>query len=215
MAAGVLGCLARRARPEAALPPPAPCRHAGRLSGGARQPAHRRDIEDAYLRHIEAARARSSSPAPTSFPDAHSPRAVRGRPTRRPGAAPAPGPRGVFLPALRHARPLWQAARRRRRDLTSTTRASCTPRSPVFDRARRLRRLLNIDPFSLLLAREANVFSSDTGFAASCTTAWRRRCARAPSACRRFNGIANRYGGEPGSGLFTGARPVPRQPPRL
>jgi len=48
--------LRRRTRPDAALPPPSPCgtQHACLVVRDSLR--HRRDIEDAYLRHIEAAR---------------------------------------------------------------------------------------------------------------------------------------------------------------
>ena len=174
-------CAAGRARCCAAPPVAAagrqrPARRARHPRQLAPSPRHRECLSRADR---GGAARRSSSPSPISFPAGAS-GAPWSRPRRAACAvrAAAAGQDRVPAAALRLARALRLAARRRHRD----------PRVPPQRAARQgggVRRLRasvgssNIDPFSLLLAREANVFVDDAAFAAELRRAWTRRSRRA------------------------------------
>ncbi|MDH4190702.1 MAG: cardiolipin synthase ClsB [Betaproteobacteria bacterium] len=126
---------------------------------------HRRDIENAYLRHIGRARSEIVIACAYFFP---------GRRIRR--ALVAAAARGVRVLLLLQGRVEYAI-------LHYATRALYEPlldagveiheyhlallhaKVAVFDRRRASVGSSNIDPFSLLLAREANVFVNDAAFA--------------------------------------------------
>jgi len=157
--------LRRRARPDAALPPPSPCgtQHACLVVRDSLR--HRRDIEDAYLRHIEAARVEIVIACAYFLP---------GRTFRR--ALYAAAQRGVRVQLLLQGRVeyfflhyamlgLYGRLLDAGVEIYEYYQSLLHAKVAVFDRRAACVGSSNIDPFSLLLAREANVFVDDTGFA--------------------------------------------------
>ena len=76
----------------------------------------------------------------------------------------------------------------------------------VFDRRVACVGSSNIDPFSLLLAREANVFVDDSAFAAELRASLEEAMRRTRAGCRRGNGSTNRSGRGCSSGRPTASR---------
>lgn len=158
----------RRARP------PAPARaSATPLADGQRAALvirdsfrHRRDIENAYLEHIEAAREEIVIAVAYFFP---------GRRFRR--ALVNAARRGVRVLLLLQGRVEYVVPHYAARALFGSmldagirieeySRSFLHAKVAVFDRCRACVGSSNIDPFSLLLAREANVFVDDARFSA-------------------------------------------------
>lgn len=158
--------LRRRARPDAALPPPSPCgtQHACLVVRDSLR--HRRDIEDAYLRHIEAARVEIVIACAYFLP---------GRTFRR--ALYAAARRGVRVQLLLQGRVeyfflhyamlgLYGRLLDAGVEIYEYYQSLLHAKVAVFDRRAACVGSSNIDPFSLLLAREANVVVEDRRFAA-------------------------------------------------
>jgi len=157
--------LRRRARPDSAVQPAPSCgtqRAALVVRDSLR---HRRDIEDAYLRHIEAARVEIVIACAYFLP---------GRAFRR--ALYAAAQRGVRVRLLLQGRAeyfflhyatlgLYGRLLDAGVEIYEYTQSFLHAKVAVFDRSAACVGSSNIDPFSLLLAREANVFVDDTGFA--------------------------------------------------
>ncbi len=133
---------------------------------------HRRDIERAYLAAIRTAQAaRSSSPPRISFPASHFRRALIAaaqRGVQRDAAA--AGARRIPAAALRVARAVRTAARRRRRRSQEYHRSFLHAKVAVVDDHWATVGSSNIDPYSLLMAREANVFVRDPHSPTSCAS---------------------------------------------
>ena len=161
-------CARRTSTPRAAA---APRRRHARRPGAARQPAlpqaHRALLP---LRDRRRRSARSSSPTPTSFPACALQRALlraaeRGVKVHAAAAGHATSTSCSTTPAGRCTACCSTRASRS----SSTRRASCTPRWRCSTARRAAIATVgssNLDPLSLLLAREANVFVRDDAFAA-------------------------------------------------
>jgi cardiolipin synthase len=156
----------RRARLEAG-PPPCPAVGSQRAALVIRDSTHhRRDIENAYLNQLAHARVEVIIACAYFFPGRHFRRALRG----------AAG-RGVRIrlllqgkieyPFLHYAsRGLFGALLESGIEIYEYNASLLHAKVAVFDRKVASVGSSNIDPFSLLLAREANVFVEDVGFAA-------------------------------------------------
>ena len=122
---------------------------------------HRRDIEDAYLRQLAEARVEVLIACAYFFPGRHFRRALR--------AAAARGVRIRLLlqgkieyPFLHYAsRGLYGALLDSGIEIHEYNASLLHAKVAVFDRRVSCVGSSNIDPFSLLLAREANVFVDD------------------------------------------------------
>ena len=156
----------RRVRLEAA-PTPCPALGSQRAALVIRDSTrHRRDIEHAYLTQLAEARVEVLIACAYFFPGRHFRRALRG----------AAG-RGVRIrlllqgkieyPFLHYAsRGLFGALLESGIEIYEYNASLLHAKVAVFDRRVASVGSSNIDPFSLLLAREANVFVDDVGFAA-------------------------------------------------
>jgi cardiolipin synthase len=160
----------RRARIEAGPPaPPATGSHRAALviRDSTR---HRRDIEDAYLHQLAEARVEVVIACAYFLPGRRFRRALRG--------AAARGVRIRLLlqgkieyPFLHYAsRGLYGALLDSGIEIYEYNAALLHAKVAVFDRRVSCVGSSNIDPFSLLLAREANVFVDDVAFAAQLRT---------------------------------------------
>jgi len=126
---------------------------------------HRRDIEDAYLHHIGGAREEIFIACAYFFPGRRFRRAIV--------AAAARGVRVRLLlqgmveyPLVHYAsRALFGALLDAGVEIHEYQRSILHAKVAVFDARVACAGSSNIDPFSLLLAREANVFVDDRGFA--------------------------------------------------
>jgi cardiolipin synthase len=131
---------------------------------------HRRDIEHAYLRQLAEARVEVLIACAYFFPGRHFRRALR--------AAAARGIRVRLLlqgkieyPFLHYAsRGLYGALLDSGIEIHEYNASLLHAKVAVFDRRVSCVGSSNIDPFSLLLAREANVFVDDVAFAAQLRT---------------------------------------------
>jgi cardiolipin synthase len=131
---------------------------------------HRRDIENAYLRQLAQARVEVIIACAYFFPGRRFRRALR--------AAAARGVRIRLLlqgkieyPLLHYAsRGLYGAMLDSGIEIHEYNAALLHAKVAVFDRRVSCVGSSNIDPFSLLLAREANVFIDDAAFAAQLRT---------------------------------------------
>ena len=126
---------------------------------------YRREIERAYLAAIRTAKQEILIANAYLLPGRPvPPRADRGRGPRRQGDAAAAGARRVPAAALRVARAL-RAPARRGRDRSPSHRSFLHAKVAVIDERWATVGSSNIDPYSLLMAREANVFVRDPHFA--------------------------------------------------
>jgi cardiolipin synthase len=156
----------RRARLQAG-PPPCPAIGSQQAALVVRDSTrHRRDIENAYLKQLAEARVEVLIACAYFFPGRHFRRALRG----------AAG-RGVRIRLLLQgkieyrflhyaSRGLFGALLESGIEIYEYNASLLHAKVAVFDRRVASVGSSNIDPFSLLLAREANVFVEDVGFAA-------------------------------------------------
>jgi len=158
----------RRVRPPHPVPVfPAPLADGQRAALVVRDSVrHRRDIENAYLAHIDEAREEIVIAVAYFFPGRRFRRALAG--------AVARGVRVVLLLQGRveyvvphyASRALFGSLLEAGIHIEEYRRSFLHAKVAVFDGCRACVGSSNIDPFSLLLAREANVFVDDARFAA-------------------------------------------------
>jgi len=126
---------------------------------------HRNDIEDAYLKHIEAAREEILVACAYFFPGRRFRRALIVAAAR--GARVRLVVQGMVEYPLVHyaSRALFGSLLDAGVEIHEYHRSILHAKVAVFDRRVACVGSSNIDPFSLLLAREANVFVDDAAFA--------------------------------------------------
>jgi cardiolipin synthase len=126
---------------------------------------HRRDIESAYLEQIAAAKVEVVIACAYFFPGRHFRRALSGAAAR--GVKIRLVLQGkIEYPFLHYAsRGLYRGLLDAGIEIYEYNASLLHAKVGVFDRRTACVGSSNIDPFSLLLAREANVFVDDSGFA--------------------------------------------------
>jgi cardiolipin synthase len=126
---------------------------------------HRRDIEDAYLHHIERARVEIVIACAYFFPGRRFRRALLAAARRKVRVRLLLQGR-IEYPLLHYAsRALYGTLLDAGIEIHEYLESFLHAKVAVFDRRIACAGSSNIDPFSLLLAREANVFIDDTRFA--------------------------------------------------
>jgi cardiolipin synthase len=127
---------------------------------------HRRDIEHAYLRYLGSARVEVIIACAYFFPGRHFRRALLAAAERKVRVCLILQGK-VEYPLLHYAsRALYGALLDAGIEIYEYNASQLHAKVAVFDRRVSCIGSSNIDPFSLLLAREANVFADDAGFAA-------------------------------------------------
>jgi cardiolipin synthase A/B len=158
----------RRTRPPAPVrASPAPLAEGQRAALVVRDSVqHRRDIEDAYLQHIDAAREEIVIAVAYFFPGRRFRRALVGAAQRGVRVVLLLQGRVEYVVPHYAARALFGLLLDAGIRIEEYGRSFLHAKVAVFDRCRCCVGSSNIDPFSLLLAREANVFVDDARFSA-------------------------------------------------
>jgi cardiolipin synthase len=126
---------------------------------------HRRDIENAYLEHVAGARVEIVIACAYFFPGRQFRRALAEAAARRVKVRLVLQGK-IEYPFLHYAsRGLYRGLLDAGIEIYEYNASLLHAKVAVFDRRVACVGSSNIDPFSLLLAREANVFADDTGFA--------------------------------------------------